>query len=75
MAKKTKKVKNINSLLKKTYLDPSTGFTGAKQLQKITKQPISVVKKFLNTQRAYTLHAPSIKRFPRLGLSIAAKIY
>lgn len=67
--------KKQTSQLEKLYYSPKTGFNGAKQLQKLSGLPMKVIRQFLTNQRVYSLHAPSRKTFPRLGLSIAAKLY
>ena len=73
MAKTNKK--NPWKILREIYFSPKTGFTGAQQLHKLSKLPLKTVRNFLKHQRAYGLHAPSRKKFPRLGLTIAAKLY
>ncbi|CAP39320.1 Protein CBG22824 [Caenorhabditis briggsae] len=50
-------------ILEDAYYNPETGFCGINELQRKTKKPTEVVKKFLNEQDVYTLHKPARKNF------------
>ena len=50
--------------MKKTYYDPKTGFTGIRDLGNKTGVSSKVVKEWLQTQDAYTLHKPIKHKFP-----------
>src|SRR5277367_2161642 len=58
----------MEKLLEKHYYDPSGSgsFGGINKLyHAVKKVPLSEVKKWLSSQRTYTLHRPVIRNFPR----------
>ena len=77
MAKESKQLltKKENNLLKKIYFDPKVGYSSANTLKERSNLPIRKVKQFLRTVRAYTLHRPSRKQFPRRWLVIPSELY
>src|SRR5215475_9287646 len=58
---------SIKNKLSSIYYDSKSpgAFGGINKLARVAKTPVKKVKKWLSSQRVYSLHKPVRKRFPR----------
>lgn len=67
--------KKMFKKLEKIYSNYKSGFSSSTQLHRTTKIPISVIRRFLRTQRTATLHRPARRTYKRRMYNIQSGLF